>query len=129
MKSFEEWKEEQERIRNDYDAENAWYAGQQSKQAEVDELRKNFNNALKTIEIQQRFLDDADGANKILTSQASELQKRINGALVQISNHHQSCVARKKLKRMSASISEISEIEVHELNMRALKNILKGDQS
>lgn len=41
-----------------------------------DELRKNLNNALKTIEIQQRFLDDADGANKILTSQASELQKK-----------------------------------------------------
>lgn len=56
-------------------------AGQQSKQAEVDELRKNFNNALKTIEIQQRFLDDADGANKILTSQVSELRKRIDLAL------------------------------------------------
>ena len=57
-------------------------AGQKSKQAEVDELRKNFNNALKTIEIQQRFLDDADGANKILTSQASDLQKRIDDAVV-----------------------------------------------
>lgn len=68
--------------------------GQQSKQAEVDELRK-----------------------------------RVDEALVKISNHYHSCVARKKLKRMSASISEISEIEVHELNMRALKNILKGDQS
>ena len=54
--------------------ESAW----NHKQAEVDELRKNFNNALKTIEIQQRFLDDADGANRILTSQASELQKRID---------------------------------------------------
>ena len=108
---------------------HGFYLGEQSKQAEVDELRKNFNNALKTIEIQQRFLDDADGANKILASQASELQKRIDDALVKISNHYHSCVARKKLKRMSASISEISEIEVHELNMRALKNILKGDQS
>ena len=52
--------------------------GQQSKQAEVDELRKNLNNALKTIEIQQRFLDDADGANKILTSQASDMQKMVD---------------------------------------------------
>lgn len=57
---------------------HGFYLGEQSKQAEVDELRKNLNNALKTIEIQQRFLDDADGANKILTSQASELQKRID---------------------------------------------------
>lgn len=47
MKSFEEWKEEQERIHNDYDVENAWYAGQQSKQAEIDELRKQIDEALK----------------------------------------------------------------------------------
>lgn len=45
---------------------------------ERDELQKNFDNALKTIEIQQRFLDDADGANKFLTSQVDELQKRID---------------------------------------------------
>jgi hypothetical protein len=41
--SFDEWKEEQERIHNDYDAENAWYAGAQSKQAEIDELRKRID--------------------------------------------------------------------------------------
>jgi hypothetical protein len=46
MKSFDEWKEEQERIHNDYDAENAWYAGQQSKQAEVDELQKRIDEAI-----------------------------------------------------------------------------------
>ena len=56
-------------------------AGQKSKQAEVDELRKNFNNALKTIEIQQRFLDDADGANEIATSRVGELQNKIDEAL------------------------------------------------
>ena len=96
MESFDEWLDTT-KLRGYMDEnslEAAWEAGQQSKQAEVDEL-----------------------------------QKRINGALVQISNHHKSCVVRKKLKRMSASVSEISEIEVHELNMRALKNILKGDQS
>lgn len=47
MKGFNEWKEEQDRIHNDYDAENAWYAGQQSKQAEVGELRKRIDEALK----------------------------------------------------------------------------------
>lgn len=91
MKSFDidEYNSRECQVHN-----HGFYLGEQSKQAEVDEL-----------------------------------QKRIDDALVKISNHHQSCVARKKLKRMSASISEISEIEVHELNMRTLKNILKGDQS
>ena len=46
MKSFDEWKEEQERTHNDYDAENAWYAGQQSKQAEVDELRERIDEVI-----------------------------------------------------------------------------------
>jgi hypothetical protein len=50
MKSFDEWKEEQERIHNDYDAENAWYAGQQSKQAEVDELQKRIDDIVKWVE-------------------------------------------------------------------------------
>ena len=63
-------------------------AGQQSKQGEVyqlqteiDELQKNFNNALKTIDIQQQFLDDTDEAIKIITSQVGELQKRIDDAV------------------------------------------------
>lgn len=51
MKSFDEWKEEQERIHNDYDAENAWYAGQQSKQAEVDELQKRVDEISNHVEI------------------------------------------------------------------------------
>ena len=51
-------------------------------------MQKNFNNALKTIEIQQRFLDDADGANKIITSQLDELQKRIDDALKELEYIH-----------------------------------------
>lgn len=58
-------------------AESAW----NHKQAKVDELQKNLNNAIKTIEIQQRFLDDADGANEIATSQVNELQNKIDEAL------------------------------------------------
>ena len=63
--------------------DDGFYDGQQSKQAEIDELQKNFNNALKTIGIQQQFLDDTDGAIKIITSQVGELQNRID----EISNH------------------------------------------
>ena len=56
-------------------------SGQQSKQAEIEELQKNFNNALKTIDIQQQFLDDTDGVIKIITSQVGELQNRIESAM------------------------------------------------
>ena len=59
-------------------AKDFFDAGQQSKQAEIEELQKNFNNALKTIDIQQQFLDDTDGVIKIITSQVGELQKRID---------------------------------------------------
>ena len=46
MSEFDNWKEEQERIHNDYDAENAWYAGQQSQQAKIDELQGRIDKAL-----------------------------------------------------------------------------------
>ena len=59
-------------------AYDSYLAGQQSKQDEIDELQKNFNNALKTIDIQQQFLDDTDGTIKIITSQVDELQNRID---------------------------------------------------
>lgn len=57
-----------------------------------------------------------------------ELQKRIDRALIQVSNHYHSCVARKNIKRLSASVSEVAEIESHESNMCVLENILKGNQ-
>ena len=63
-------------------------SGQQSKQAEIDELQKNFNNALKTIGIQQQFLDDTDGTIKIITNQVDELQNRIDDALKELEYIH-----------------------------------------
>ena len=63
------------------DCRKEWYRCYVSIRQREDDLQKNFNNALKTIEIQQRFLDDADGANKIITSQLDELQKRIESAM------------------------------------------------
>lgn len=113
MKSFDEWFGEASQDKLFWESPSkaskmGFEAGQQSKQAEVDGLRKNFNNALKTIEIQQRFLDDADGANKVLTSQASELQKLIDKALSFVEDAHsenwQDCIS-------------------------CINNILKGDQS
>ena len=62
----------------EYEARFHFQSGQQSKQDEIDELQKNFNNALKTIDIQQQFLDDTDGTIKIITSQVDELQNRID---------------------------------------------------
>lgn len=55
-------------------------AGQESRQAEINELQKNFNNALKTIEVQQRFLDDADAVNKRLTKRIDEALRFYNEA-------------------------------------------------
>ena len=55
---FDEWKEEQERIHNDYDAENAWYAGQQSQQSKIDELQGRIDDAL-------RFYNEAKSPHNI----------------------------------------------------------------
>ena len=83
--SFNKWKDEyglefepNYSKETELDCKAAFEAGQQSKQAEIEELQKNFNNALKTIDIQQQFLDDTDGAIKIITSQVGELQNRID---------------------------------------------------
>ena len=58
-----------------------------SQQAKIDELEfklsstvNNFDNSCKTIAIHQKFLDDADVANKFLTDKIDELQKRIDDA-------------------------------------------------
>ena len=86
--SFNKWKDEyglefepNYSKETELDCKAAFKAGQQSKQDEIDELQKNFNNALKTIDIQQQFLDDTDGTIKIITSQVGELQKRIDDAV------------------------------------------------
>ena len=50
MSDFDNWKEEQERIHNDYDAENAWYAGAQAQQAKIDELQARIDGALKILD-------------------------------------------------------------------------------
>ena len=88
-------------------------AGQQSKQgevyqlqAEIDELQKNFNNALKTIDIQQQFLDDTDGTIKIITSQVDELQNRIDE--LKMANHN--------LSVMTAEAESYSEYWKYELD-------------
>ena len=55
-----------------------------SQQAKIDELEfklsstvNNFDNSCKTIAIHQKFLDDADVANKFLTDKIDELQSRV----------------------------------------------------
>ena len=59
-----------------------------SQQAKIDELEfklsstvNNFDNSCKTIAIHQKFLDDADVANKFLTDKIDELQGRIDEAM------------------------------------------------
>ena len=76
--SLMKWDEDNYVSENTELAKDFFEAGQKSKQDEIDELQKNFNNALKTIGIQQQFLDDTDGDIKIITSQVGELQNRID---------------------------------------------------
>ena len=70
MSEFDNWKEEQERIHNDYDAENAWYAGQQSQQSKIELLEKELTET-------QAFLNKQ---NHIKQAKIDELQGRIDDA-------------------------------------------------
>lgn len=71
MSEFDNWKEEQERIHNDYDAENAWNAGQQSQQSKIDFLEKELTET-------QAFLNKQ---NHIKQAKIDELQARVDGAI------------------------------------------------
>lgn len=112
----------------------AWYAYQEQ-QAEIDELKskkefRDFSQDAAIKNIKEKHEKQVSGLAKTITKmdlEIDELHKRIDRALVQVSNHYQSCVARKELKRMSASASEIAEIESHESNMIVLDKILKGE--
>lgn len=117
---FDEWYLPKKHFLDDCESGyfECYEAGAASRQAEVDalsalsemseqkiddlvlrniELQKNFDNALKTIEIQQRFLDDADGANKFLTSNVDELQKRIDDAMKYVSESPLKDVSRRAM--------------------------------
>ena len=76
MKSFDEFCKKHELKRNlDY-VELAWEAGQQSKQAEVDELKRELLN--KTNEA---YADGQRSMRKMIKSNEGELRKRIDEAL------------------------------------------------
>lgn len=98
--------------------QDCFEAGQQSQQAKIDLLEKELTET-------QAFLNKQ---NHIKQAKIDELQGRIDESLVQVNNHKHSCEARKRLKRMTASVSEIAEIEAHESNMYVLENILEGNK-
>ena len=81
MSDFDNWKEEQERIHNDYDAENAWYAGQQSQQARIDAITKQRDSFIKAHHI--AINDVCEHKAKI-----DELQKRIDEAVEHIEDYY-----------------------------------------
>ena len=76
MSDFDNWKEEQERIHNDYDAENAWNAGQQSQQTKIDELQK-----LRSLD--EMAINQLAQANQVWRTKCDKLQARID----EITNH------------------------------------------
>ena len=67
-----------------------------------------------------------DGAWNYQQAKIDEILSIVDKALIQINNHKDSCIARRGIKRMSASDSEIAEIDVHETNMHILAEILRG---
>ena len=106
MSEFDNWKEEQERIHNDYDAETAWYAGQQSQQAKIDLLEKELTET-------QAFLNNQ---NHIKQAKIDELQARVDD-LTEIN--------RLKTIALQQSVNRTS-IYVHE-KIVALESKLKGE--
>lgn len=96
----------------------AYVQGVESQQAKIDLLEKELTET-------QAFLNKQ---NHIKQTKIDELQTRVDKAMTQVNNHKHSCEARKRIKRMSASVSEIAEIEAHESNMYVLENILKGNK-
>ena len=107
MSEFDNWKEEQERIHNDYDAENAWYAGQQSQQAKIELLEKELTET-------QAFLNKQ---NHIKQVKINELQARVDD-LTEIN--------RLKTIALQQSVNRTS-IHVHE-KIVALESKLKGNK-
>lgn len=75
-KSFDEWRNEQRNKVDGYTERDAYEAGQQSKQAEIDELKREMLN--KTNEA---YADGQKSMRKMIKSNEDELQKRIDEAL------------------------------------------------
>ena len=138
--SLMKWDEDNYASENTELAKDFFEAGQQSRQDEADELQKNFNNALKTIGIQEQFLDDTDGTIKIITSQVDELQNRIDE--LKMANHNLSVMTaeaeayseywkyeRDKLQKKIDLVLDCIEPsdEISHKEYRELYKILKGD--
>ena len=140
--SLMKWDEDNYASENTELAKDFFEAGQQSKQDEIDELQKNFNNALKTIDIQQQFLDDTDGTIKIITSQVDELQNRIDE--LKMANHNLSVMTAeaesysdywkyeldKLQKRIEDALKELEYIHFYKTqNSDNAIKILKGEET
>ena len=109
MSEFDNWKEEQRRIHNDYDAENAWYAGQQSQQDKIDEVNERHSEDKRilhnVIEMNQSKIDELQKlrsldemainqlaqANQVWRTKCDELHARIDS----LTNINESLVAYK----------------------------------
>ena len=84
MKSFDEWFSGYENLQCDKDAcEDAFEAGQQFKQAEIDELKREMLN--KTNEA---YADGQKSMRKMIKSNEDKLQKRIDEALKELEHIH-----------------------------------------
>lgn len=81
MKSFDEWLDTT-KLRGYMDEnslEAAWEAGQQSKQAEVDELQKRIENQVENLKLASKSWVYTEREQNIMISQADDLEKILKG--------------------------------------------------
>ena len=116
MDEFDNWKEDQERIHNDYDAENAWNAGQQSQQSKIDLLEKELTET-------QAFLNKQNHIKQTKIDCMKVELDGVNERAMMMFNHKNAMV-----DKMQAKIDELqARIDVYDEHVKALKNIHEND--
>ena len=82
MKSFDEWYKEAKKLNNDgFSAKDFFEAGQQSKQAEIDELQNKYDAMYRAFTVADDCRKEWHRCYVGVCQREDELQKRIDDAL------------------------------------------------
>lgn len=68
-----------------------------------------------------------EAGQQSMQSEINELNDRINVALILLHGYQKSCTMRKSLLSTASEIRAITEINLHDFNMRKLQKTLKGE--
>ena len=135
MKSFDEWYREAKKLNNDgFSAKDFFEAGQQSKQAEVDELKREMTN--KTNEA---YADGQKSMRKMIKSNEDELQNKYDAMYRAFTvaddcrkEWHRCYVGVRQRedelqKRIDEALQFLTRTDITSINIA--RDILNGDQS